>query len=100
MWLALMSSVKSVISPVDKIGVSIDSAPVLSYSAVWVWLLKTPSVVEIQGFRSGSGDGYGIKPPRAAESILGCFEPPQPFTRGSGRKPKPEYEMVGIVPPI
>ncbi len=25
----------------------------------YLWLLKTPSVAEIQGFRSGSGDGYG-----------------------------------------
>ena len=28
------------------------------------------------------------------------FGPPQPFTRGSERKPKPEYEMVGIEPGI
>ncbi len=25
-----------------------------------LWLLKTPSVAEIQGFRSGSRDGYGM----------------------------------------
>ncbi len=25
-----------------------------------LWLLKTPSVAAIQGFRSGSGDGYGM----------------------------------------
>ena len=48
---------------------------VRSRTVILLWLLKTPFVAENQGFRSGSGDGYGVKPPRAAESILGCFEP-------------------------
>ena len=33
------------------------------------------------------------------ESILGGFVPPQPLNLGSERKPKPEYEIVEIVPP-
>ncbi len=36
----------------------------------------------------------------ARSMILVVCVPPQPFTRGSERKPKPEYEMVGIVPSI
>ncbi len=35
----------------------------------------------------------------ARSMILVVCVPPQPFTRGSERKPKPEYEIVGIVPP-
>ena len=35
-----------------------------------------------------------------AESILGGFVPTQPLNRGSERKPKPEYEIVEIGPPI
>ncbi len=34
----------------------------------------------------------------ARSMILVVCVPPQPFTWGSERKPKPEYEMVGIVP--
>ncbi len=43
--------------------------------------------------------GPAIKP-KSVESTVGGCRPPQPFTRGSERKPKPEYEMVGIVPGI
>ena len=34
-----------------------------------LWLLKTPSVAEIQGFRSGSEDGYGM--PRSTLDRMG-----------------------------
>ncbi len=36
-----------------------------------LWLLKTPSVAEIQGFRSGSGDGYGM--PQSALDRIGSL---------------------------
>ncbi len=38
-------------------------------TVVRLWLLKTPSVAKVQGFRSGSGDGYGM--PQSALDRIG-----------------------------
>ncbi len=50
------------------------------------------------GIRATIYPGLERKPKPEYEMVE--IVPPQPFTRGLERKPKPEYEMVEIVPGI